>query len=71
MLAIQPGYRPTAADALGCAWLVGLESDNEDSENDQDETAQSGDESSWSGESKGKLTTRKRKKRRGQINLTT
>ena len=69
MLAIQPEDRPTAADALGNAWLVGLKSDNEDSGDDQDETAQSGDESSWSRESEGKLTTHhKRKKRRGQRN---
>ena len=72
MLAIQPEDRPTAADALGNTWLVGLKSDNEDSGDDQDETAQSGDESSWSGESEGKLAThRKRKKKRGQRNPTT
>ncbi|PUU76166.1 kinase-like domain-containing protein [Tuber borchii] len=67
MLAIQPGDRPTAAGALGNAWLTGLESDDEDSGNDQDETAQSEDESNWSKGSEGKLTTHhRRKKRRGQ-----
>ena len=72
MLAIQPGDRPTAADALGNAWLVGLKSDNEGSGNDQGESAQSRDESSWSGESEGKLAAhRKRKKKRGERNPTT
>ena len=72
MLATQPEDRPTAEDALGNAWSVGLKSDNEDSGDDQDEMAQSGDESSWSRESEGKLATHhKRKKRRGQRNPTT
>ena len=43
MLTIQPEDRPTAAGALGRAWLVGLD---EDSRDDQDETAHSGDEQS-------------------------
>ena len=72
MLSIQPEDRPTAEDALGNEWLVGLESDDEDSGDDQYETAQSGDESSWSRKSEGKLTTHdERKKRRGQRNLIT
>ena len=72
MLAIQPEDRPTATDALGNSWLLGLKSDNEDSGDDQDETVQSGDESSWSRKSKGKLTTHhKRKKRKGQRNPIT
>ena len=72
MLATQLQDRPTAEDALGNAWSVGLRSDHEDSGNDQGESVQSGDESSWSGENEGKLTThRKRKKRRSQRNPTT
>ena len=39
MFPMQPEDRPTAEDALRNAWLVGLESDNEDSGDDQDETA--------------------------------
>jgi len=69
MLSIKPEDRPTAADALGNAWLVGLESDDEDSGDDQDEMTQSGNEGSCSGESEGKLTTRHEpKKERGQRN---
>jgi len=65
MLATQPEDRPTAEDALGNEWSVGLKSDNEDSGDDQDETAQSEDERSWSREGEGKLTTHhKRKKER-------
>jgi len=72
MLSIQPEDRPTAADALGNAWLVDLKSEDEDSGDDQYETAQSGDESSWSRKSEGKLTTDgERKKRRGPRNLIT
>jgi len=72
MLSIQPEDRPTAADALGNAWLVDLKSEEEDSGDDQYETAQSGDESSWSRKSEGKLTTYgERKKRRGRRNLIT
>ena len=48
MLTIQPEGRPTAAGALGHSWLVGLESDDEDSGDDQDETAHSGEEQSLS-----------------------
>jgi len=62
MLAIQPDDRPTAEDALGNAWLVGLKSDDEDSGDDQDETAQSRD-NSWSRKSEGKLTTYDKRKR--------
>ena len=72
MLAIRPEDRPTAEDALGNAWLVGLKSDNEGSGEDQDGTVQSGDENSWGKKSEGKLTTHdKRKKRRGQRNPIT
>ena len=72
MLSIQPEGRPTAEDALGNAWLVDLNSDDEDSGDDGYETAQSGDESSWSRKSEGKLTTHgERKKRRGRRNLIT
>jgi len=70
MLSIQPESRPTAADALGNAWLVDLKSEDEDSGDDGYETAQSGEESSWSRKSEGKLTTDgERKKRRGRRNL--
>jgi len=69
MLSIQPKDRPTAEDALGNAWLVDLESDDEDSGDDQDETAQNRDESSWSRKSEGQLTVHdERKNRRGQKN---
>jgi len=69
MLSIQPEGRPTAADALGNAWLVDLESDDEDSGDDQAETPQNRDESSWSRKSEGKLTTHEeRKNGRGQRN---
>ncbi|PUU76167.1 kinase-like domain-containing protein [Tuber borchii] len=72
MLSIRPEDRPTAEDALGNVWLVGLKSGNEDSGDDQDETAQSGGESSWSRKGEDKLTTQdKRKKRRGQRNPIT
>jgi len=72
MLSIQPEDRPTAEDALGNAWLVGLESDDEDSGDDQAETAQNTDESSWSRKSEGKLTTHdERKSRRWQRNPIT
>jgi len=68
MLAIQPGDRPTAEDALGNAWLVGLKS-GEDSGDDQDETTQSGEESSWGRKSEGELTALdERKRRNGQRN---
>jgi len=71
MLAIQPEDRPTAENALGNSWLVGLKSDDEDSGDDQDETAQSRD-TSWSRKSEGKLSTHdKKKKRRGQRNPIT
>jgi len=70
MLAIQPGYRPTVEKVLGNAWLVGLKSDNEDSGDDHDETAQSGDESSWGREIEGKLTTHRKRKKRGQSPIT-
>jgi len=71
MLSIQPEDRPTAEDALGNPWLVGLESDDEDSGDDRDETAQNRDESSWSRKSEDKITTHgERKNRRGQRNLT-
>jgi len=70
MLSIQPEGRPTAEDALGNAWLVDLQSDDEDSGNDQYETAQSGEESGWSTKGEGKLTTHdEQKERRGQRNL--
>jgi len=69
MLSIQPKDRPTAEDALGNAWLVGLESDDEDSGDDQYETPQNRDESSWSRKSEGKITTHdERKNGRGQKN---
>jgi len=69
MLEIQPEDRPTVADALGNAWLMGLESDDEDSGDDQDEMAQSGSEGTCSGESEGRRTTRDEpKQRRGQRN---
>jgi len=64
MLSIQPEDRPTAEDALGNAWLMGLKSDDEDSGEDQDETVQSGDESSWSSKGEDKLTTHDERKRR-------
>jgi len=68
MLAIQPGDRPTAEDALGNAWLVGLKS-GEDSGDDQDETTQRGEESSWGRKSEGELTALdERKRRNGQGN---
>jgi len=71
MLSIQPEDRPTAADALGNAWLVSLKSDSEDSGDDRDETAQSG-ESSWGRKVEGKLTTHDGpKKKRGKRNLIT
>jgi len=67
MLSIQPKDRPTAEDALGNAWLVGLESSDEDSGDDQYETPQNRDESSWSRKGEGKLTTHEeRQNRRGQ-----
>jgi len=70
MLSIQPEDRPTAADALGNAWLVDLKSEGGDSGDDQYETAQSGEESSWSRKSEGKLTTYgERKKRSGRRNF--
>ena len=70
MLSIQPEDRPTAEDALGNAWLVGLESDDEDSGDDQSETTQNS-ESSWSRKSESKVTTHEeRKNRRRQRNLT-
>jgi len=69
MLSIQPKDRPTAEDALGNAWLVGLESSDEDSGDDQAETPQNRDEGSWSRKSEGKLTTHEeRKNGRGQRN---
>jgi len=64
MLSIQPEDRPTAEDALGNAWLMGLKSDDEDSEDDQDEAVQSGDESSWSSKGEDKLTTHDELKKR-------
>jgi len=71
MLSIQPEDRPTAEDALGNAWLMGLKSD-EDSGDDQDEAVQSGDESSWSSKGGDKLPTHdERKRRRGQRNPIT
>ena len=57
MLSIQPKDRPTAEDALGNAWLVGLESDDGDSGDDQYGAAQNRDESGWSKKSEGKTTT--------------
>jgi len=70
MLSIQPEDRPTAADALGDAWLVDFKSEDENSGDDGYETAQSGEESSWSRNSEGKLTTDgERKKRRSRRNL--
>ena len=72
MLSIQPEDRPTAADALGNAWLVDLKSEDEDSGDDRYETAQSREEGSWSRKSEGKLTTYgELKKRRGRRNLIT
>jgi len=69
MLSIQPEDRPTAADALGNEWLVGLESDNEDSGEDQDETVQSGDEISWTRKREGEpAALNKRKKGGGERN---
>ena len=69
MLSIQPEDRPTAADALGNEWLVGLESDNEDSGEDQDETVQSGDEIGWSRKREGELAVlNKRRKGNSQRN---
>jgi len=69
MLSIQPEDRPTAADALGNAWLVDIESGDEDSGDDQAETPQNKDESSWSRKSEGKLATHEeRKNERGQRN---
>ena len=54
---------------MGNAWLVGLESDYEDSDDDQAETAQDRDESGWDRESGGNLTTHdEQKNRRGQRN---
>ncbi|PWW73100.1 kinase-like protein, partial [Tuber magnatum] len=45
MLAIQPKNRPTAAGALGHAWLTRLKSDDEGSRDDKGKTAQIHDES--------------------------
>ena len=71
MLSIQPEGRLTAADAFN-AWLVDLNSEDEDGGEDQYETAQSGDESSWGRKSEGKLITYgERKKIRGQRNFIT
>ena len=69
MLSIQPEDRPTVEVALGDEWLMGLESDDEDSGDDQDEMSQSGSEGTCSGESEGRQTTRDGpKQRRGQRN---
>jgi len=57
MLAIQPGDRPTAEDALGNAWLVGLKSG-------EDSGDESGDESSWGRKREGELTALDEQKRR-------
>ena len=68
MLEIQPEDRPTAEDALGNAWLVGIKS-GEDSGDDQDETTRSGDERSWGRKSECELTALdERKRRNGQRN---
>ena len=68
MLAIKPRDRPTAAGALGNAWLTGLKSDDEDGGDDQDETTQRGDERTCDEESEGKLTTTEKPRGRGQGN---
>jgi len=57
MLAIQPGDRPTAEDALGNAWLVGLKSG-------EDSGDESGDESSWGWKREGELTALDEQQRR-------
>ena len=69
MLSIQPEDRPTAADALGNAWLVGLKRDNEDSGDDQYKAVQSRDQISWSRKGEGELAIlNERKKGNGQRN---
>ena len=70
MLLIQSEDRPTAAGALCHEWLVGIASDNEDSEG-QEHVVQGRDESTWSGKRKNNLSTHDRpKKRRSQRNQT-
>jgi len=70
MLAIKPGYRPTAICALGNSWLTGLKDDNEENGGDKYSRTQSRDRSTLSNKSKNRLATHnqpKKKRERGPI----
>ncbi|KAG0133629.1 kinase-like domain-containing protein [Tuber indicum] len=72
VLAIQPGDRPTAANALRHEWLAGTKGDNVDGIYDQDETTKRQDDCTWNRKSESELATHdKPKKRRRKRKLVT
>jgi len=66
MLAIQPGGRPTATDALRNEWLTDLKSDNEESGGDKDGRTQSRDGSTLNKKRKNRLATYDEPKKKSQ-----